>query len=397
MMTLRPVQANSWGRIRPSLVVFAVIVGSVAAFAMSAQYIGRHHERFMKISQPPSGEEVLAAIPIEYALTSTEYNDVIFLGDSAPLHAIDPIYFEGLTGLKAYNLASIRPVSINGFLLTAQAYLSRHPAPRVMVLCVSPEIPGAPDVERVLARRFVRVYGREIGATNSAVDSIVKSVVNADGYDVQVRRGMSVVRDYAAQFGSTSRHDFREDLIEGSTEETFNTLERKLRDNRGQYKARGLHGLPNKPVYAGVRWSITPEWDRAVRALIGLADARGVRLLVRLAPARTDAASENFDEISSGLRGLQTAFPQVIVDADVVFYDAALCYDLWHLNAVGATKFTQLLAKDVRSAIDGRMRKVQQILKVEISPPEIRAAIGFQSFGFHAACLFPLPRRPVQK
>jgi hypothetical protein len=51
---------------------------------------------------------------MEYALTSDEYNDVIFLGDSAPLHAIDPVYFETLTGLRAYNLASFRPVSVYG-------------------------------------------------------------------------------------------------------------------------------------------------------------------------------------------------------------------------------------------------------------------------------------------
>jgi hypothetical protein len=34
MITLRRAHANSWGRIRPSLIVFVVIVSSVAAFTV---------------------------------------------------------------------------------------------------------------------------------------------------------------------------------------------------------------------------------------------------------------------------------------------------------------------------------------------------------------------------
>jgi len=370
MTSLRIAYANSWRRIRPSLLVFAAIAGSIATFAVSAECIGRYGEPFMRISRPPTGEEACAAIPIEYALRSTEYNDVVFLGDSAPSHGIDPVYFQELTGLKAYNLASLRPVGINGFLLTAQAYLSNHPSPRVMVLCVCPEVPGGTDVDRVIARRFVRVYGREIRAADPAVDAIVKSVIDADGYDVLIRRGAAVVRDYLPQLGSMNRHNFREDLINGSSTETFNTLERKLRASRGQHKLSGLHGPPNAPEYVGVRWLIRPEWDCAVRALIRLADAHRVLLLIRLAPARTDAAAEIFDEISAGFRHLQSDFPQIIVNPEVVFYEKGFCFDLWHLNSVGATRFTQLLAKDVRSAIDDRMRTAQRISKATKSRPK---------------------------
>jgi hypothetical protein len=358
-----PAHANSWERIRPSVIVFVVIVSSVAAFTVSARYIGRHYERFMKLSQPPTAEEAVSAVSIEHALTSAEYNDVIFLGDSAPLFAIDTVYFDGLTGLTAYNLAAIRSVGVNGFLLTAQAYLSKHPAPRIIVLCVSPEVPGGTDVDRLLAIRFVRVYGRQVGAANSAVDSIVKSVVDADGDAVIIKRGMSVVRDYAALFGRFGRYDFRDDPIEGLPEGTFNSLERQRRENRGSGNLGSLHGPHRAPLYAGVRFSTRPEWDRAVRALIDLANVGGVRLMVRLAPARADAASENFEEISGGLRDLQREFPQVIVDPEVHFYDSALCYDVWHLNAVGMKKFTQLLARDVRSAIDGRTQKAQPFPK----------------------------------
>ena len=103
---------KSWLRVGPTLVVVAAIFGVIALSCVTALYVGRHCERFLRLSSTPDGSEAVAAIPMEYALKSTEYNDVIFVGDSAPLYAIDPKCFQDLTGLKAYNLASFRPVKI---------------------------------------------------------------------------------------------------------------------------------------------------------------------------------------------------------------------------------------------------------------------------------------------
>ena len=170
---MRACWRKTWQRLGPTLFVLAAILGVGAVLCVTAFCVGRRYERFLRLSSPPDGSEAVAAIPIEYALNSSEYNDVIFVGDSAPLYAIDPKCFQELTGLKAYNLASFRPVSIYGYLVTLQAYLSRHPAPRLIVLCVSPEVPGESDVERDIARRFVRVYGRRIANKNPAVSAIV--------------------------------------------------------------------------------------------------------------------------------------------------------------------------------------------------------------------------------
>jgi hypothetical protein len=361
-------QARLWRRIRPTLIVLAAIVGCASVFVTAAAYIGANCETFMKVSRRPTSEEAIAAIPIEYAMTSKEYNDVVFFGDSAPLCAIDPIYFEKLTGLKAYNLASFRPVSINGFLLTAQAYLANHPPPRLVVLCVSPEVPGGTDVERVFARRFVRSYGRHVAGASPAVGEIVNSVTQEDRIDEVIKRGVSIARDYFAQFTIPRGHNLHDDLLDGSTEDTFNTLARKLHESRGYVKPKATHGPPNKPVYPGVHFAIRPEWDRDVRALIGLTDAVGARLMVRLAPARTDAAEENFDAISSGLRDLQKEFPRVIVDAEVHYYEPALCCDLWHMNGDGGKKFTRLLADDVRSAMKMPTREPRQIPAAQLTP-----------------------------
>jgi hypothetical protein len=303
---------------------------------------------------------------MEYALRSTEYNDVIFLGDSAPLYGIDPKYFEELTRLKAYNLSSFRPVSINGYLIIVQAYLSQHPAPRMVVLCVSPEVPGATDVERDIAKRFVRVYGRQVTDKNPAVNAIVQSIAGEDGSVVLIKRGVSIVQDDVAHVFQWGRRDVLDELIVGSEKETYHTFSKRLSENRGYIKPTELHGRPNKPEYAGVRFTVRLEWDRAVRALIALTDGAGVRLAIRFAPARSDASVEIFDDVVSGMHKLQDEYPQISVDPTIRYYDAALCYDLWHLNVPGAQKYTRDLAKDLSSVLskaESRPTRISAILR----------------------------------
>ena len=90
--------------------------------------------------------------------------------------------------------------------------------------------------------------------------------------------------------------------------------------------------------------------------------------MVRLAPARNDAAVENFEGISRGLRELQKTFPQIRVDSNVLYYDPSLCYDLWHLNIDGAKKFTHLLADDVRSLLRKTPRSNRQVAADRLVP-----------------------------
>jgi hypothetical protein len=359
---------NRWRRIGPTLAVVAGFVGAVGILTGATYCIGRHCESFLQLSATPDGSEATAAIPMEYALTSAEYNDVVFLGDSAPLYDIDPIAFEKQTELKAYNLASFRPVSINGFLLTAQAYLAHHPAPRVIVLCISPEVPGGTDFERVFAKRFVRVYGSQIAGKHPAVAEIVQAIVREDDAVVLIKRGASIVRDHLAYWLEWTRHDVRDDVLIGSANETYNTFAKRLSETRGHIKPTELHGPPNKPGYAGKRFTVQPEWDRAIRALISLTDRTGARLVIRFAPARKDAAAENFDEVVGSLRNLQSEFPQISVDPTIQYYDSELCFDLWHLNAVGAERYTRCLADDLGSLLGKKVPKPDQMPAARRTP-----------------------------
>ena len=367
-VVLRRGSGKTWHRLEPTLFVLLAIVGVGAILCGTAFYIGRHCERFLRLSSPPDGAEALAAIPMEYALRSTDYNDVIVLGDSAPLYAVDPKCFEELTGLRAYNLASFRPVSVYGYLLTVQAYLSRHPAPRLVVICVSPEVPGGMDVERDIAKRFVRVYGSQIKDKNPAVSAIVQSIVDRDGYEVLIKRGVSILRDdFAYRFQSRPR-SVLDELMVGSDTGTYNMFAKRLAENRGYIKPTELHGNPNHPVYPGVRFTVRPEWDRAMRALMSLTDGAGVRLAIRFAPARQDAATEIFDDVVSGLRDLQEKNPQISVDPTIRYYEPELCFDLWHLNAVGAQKYTRHLAEDLNSVLGRRVSMAAQMPAVQRTP-----------------------------
>jgi hypothetical protein len=346
--------AKAWRRLGPTLLVLLAILSMGAVLCGTTLYIGRHCERFLRLSTPPDGSEAVAAIPMEYALSSSEYNDVIFVGDSAPLYGIDPRYFDELTGLKTYSLASFRPVSVNGFVITVQAYLARHPAPRLVVLCVSPEVPGETDGERVFAKRFVRVYGKQIAGKNPAVNEIVRSIVDEDGYDVLIKRGVSILQDDVAYRLQSTGRDVRDELIVGSDGKTYNTFSKRLADNRGYIGPTELHGQPNHPVNRGVRFAIRPEWERAVRALLSLTDRAGVRLAIRFAPARTDASEENFDGVVSGMLRLRHECPRISIDPTIRYYDPKLCFDLWHLNTLGAQKYTRHLADDLTSLLGKR-------------------------------------------
>src|SRR5579859_6113672 len=96
-------------RMCASLLVVLIAAGTAATLFSTAYAIGRHAEpelRFLEAGRPPTGDEAVCAYPIEYALGSSDHSDVIFLGDSVCHFGVDPVRFEKITGLSAFNLAS---------------------------------------------------------------------------------------------------------------------------------------------------------------------------------------------------------------------------------------------------------------------------------------------------
>ena len=111
---------NAGPRIRASLLSLGAITAFASAFAVSTYVVGTQCDQFLRPDRSPSPTELGAVIPMDYAILSHEKNDVIILGDSCPQGGIDPVYFEELTGLRAYNLASFALLGIDGFFVTAR-------------------------------------------------------------------------------------------------------------------------------------------------------------------------------------------------------------------------------------------------------------------------------------
>jgi hypothetical protein len=154
-------------RIVPTLIALTFVAGSLGALGAASCCVGWRTNsalRFLEPRRAPTVDEACVAYPIEYSLRSDEKNDVVFLGDSTCRCGIDPVYFEQLTGLRAYNLGSQGRVGPMGFLVTAKAYLLRHPPPRIMVLSMSPVAfeAEAAGTELAMQSRFLANYGPEV-------------------------------------------------------------------------------------------------------------------------------------------------------------------------------------------------------------------------------------------
>ena len=82
------------------------------------------------------------AYPIAYAApNSDERNDVVFFGDSTcRSFGIDPLEFQRITGLKAFQLGEQwQKLGGNGMAVTVMAYLtSCIPSHAICDVCVSP-------------------------------------------------------------------------------------------------------------------------------------------------------------------------------------------------------------------------------------------------------------------
>jgi hypothetical protein len=300
--------------------------------------VGTQWDQFLRPDRSPSPTELGAVIPMDYAVLSHEKNDVIILGDSCPQGGIDPAYFEELTGLRAYNLASFALLGIDGFYVTAQAYLSNHPTPRVIVLSLGPVTLSTGYVHRGIGAQFVLVYGRKTGFASSD-----------EGYLEPVERGADMVRAFASAFARG--YNYRDDELKHLPGETYATLERKAFEQRGYSPPPDGRSRAAHHEFENVRSGVAVEWDRGIRALNRLAESKGARLLVRLAPIRADAAVLNFQDVRIWLQGIAKSEPGVIVRSDITYYDPALCWDLKHVNAAGAKKYTKLVADDVLAAL----------------------------------------------
>jgi hypothetical protein len=309
-------------------------VGSVLALFAGASYsVGLSltgPTRFLWAARAPTATEAAITFPIEYALHSTEANDVVFLGDSACRHGIDIAAFQRATGLRAYNLGTVGAAGVETFQLTARAYLANHPAPRLFVVCMWP-ISFAPDEVKGgdrLPRRFAEAYGPscpQILARRGAA-SLCKSL----------RVGLGVrppdVRDLPLS-------DLRGD--------TYRTLQRRIADARGYWPLSGHGAEPDLSQWRGQPILPCEGWGSAFEELASRAP-----VVVRLMPVRSDLKSRrDFPALEHWVTEIASGHVFVARPASL-WFDSSLCWDHAHLNDRGVSRFMPIVLRDVQEALN---------------------------------------------
>jgi hypothetical protein len=312
------------GTIRASLIVSCVALAMLAINSVIGYCAGRSIDtalRFLTPGRAPTPEEAVAIYPIEYALQTKEPNDVLFLGDSTCRHDVDPIEFERLTGLKAYNLGMLGMTGPTAYVITLQAYLSKHPAPKAALLCITPyafEQGDDCDEGRGLGKRFAAVY--RDGA--SSISTMIRRGV------LQFKRADRDARDLT----------FGDDRFRG---ETYRTVQARLRASRGFWALTGESSGQKAPPWNGERLKLSNDWTTALPALEETCRKAGITFLLRITPMRPDMKTAKDWSPAERFLG------RPVVECA----DPSLCWDHVHLNRAGVEKFTAAVAKDVQAAL----------------------------------------------
>jgi hypothetical protein len=324
---------------------------SFCVFSAAAYCVGRataSELRFLSPLRAPTYEEASIGHVFEYALRSTEHNDVIFVGHSSCKHGIDPILFEKLTGLSSYNLGTQATSGPPGIVLSTKIYLLQHPKPKVVVLCL---IPHAFDAfgEGRCQDQIVASYAPELSLTLAAPGTI----------PYFVKHGAVSSWLAARSLVGISNKDVRERSFIGHPEETYRTVEASTRLRRGFIPRPGEHGPPAGPWHAGVAWTILDSWDRGMNELADACEAANALLLIRHSPLPRDWLHvRDFGPMEQWLRNFKAAHRNVVVpQPTILWYERDVMFDSYHLNTRGVERFTAQVAKDVQAALSARDRE----------------------------------------
>jgi hypothetical protein len=329
---------RSASRCFPAILVLAMAAATVGTLGGIAYSTGKSLDAelvFFEPNRAPTIDEAMLLCPVEYALRSTEENDVIFLGGSSCRCGIDPTR---LPGLKSYNLASNVGLAPDGIYVTAKAYLLRHRHLRVVVLVLSPVTFDfqTDDQWRVgLTTRFVASYGPRVGMVPPfAADS-----------EAFVKRGF-------VEIMSPGKPDLRDLPLTGDDLNTYRTFNNAFLACRGYF---GMPGERRKEFQLGEQYpfKIGEDWNALILKLGADCEARAARLIVRVTPISVNLSRwRDFTSLNDWGRRLEATDPQITVPQPALLvYEQRFMWDNIHLNAAGVEKFMPVVSKDVEAVL----------------------------------------------
>jgi hypothetical protein len=347
-MLARFALGRDWGRLAPTVTVLGILAAAALAVFPYMYAVGKRHDDervFLRNYRAPNEYEAFASYPMSYATGSHEANDVVFVGDSSLRCDVRTTQFEGETGLKAYNLGNAGLIGIRGQTQIIRTYLSNHPKPRLAVVCILPtafDFSGEefrPEEERDVRSRFLWCYGP--GTENMRPHS---------SYLYHVRQGIKYT--YGVLAGGFDR--FAREPISFRDGETFRSLEQAVTRERGFWAPpprRMVLRVTRKHNTSGEAYPISDQFKKDFAALLGVLTDAQVSVLIRLTPS-LDATEEPAPAIRAWSEDVESRNPLVTVaKPEVLVYDPPLFFDVSHLNAEGALKFTKLVSAEVKRVL----------------------------------------------
>jgi hypothetical protein len=107
-----------------------------------------------------------------------------------------------------------------------------------------------------------------------------------------------------------------------------------------------LAGPINQPV------TVDGEWDDSVGRLAELCEKQGIPLFFLLTPVRSDYKyAKDYSAVVTWMNSLRDRHRLIVVDPVLRFWDPNWHWDVIHLNADGASKFSDQLARDVQPVL----------------------------------------------
>jgi hypothetical protein len=326
-----------------TFVVTVALLGGTAIYQIQGAPVAL---RFFDPRRSPTFDETCVVAAMDYALSSSEHNDVIFIGDSSCRTGVDPVAFERRTGLHAYNLGIVGDLGPSVMLNVAKAYLAQHPRPKVVVVCLSPI-----GLERDVPWYWVKLHNHVVNCFGYDAHNL--STVGASlGYTL--RQGTVLGWDRSASRFTGRPDDVRDLPLIGLEKVTYRQFEDLARQKRGHFELSG-HGPPKKLDRPGGVVRVHEVWGAGLRRLCRSCDRAGVPLMFRFCPVSAEATRNlKFDEVERWLRALRADCPRLLVvqEQNIVRYAPDLCWDYSHPNVEGTRVFTERLAGEVHSALD---------------------------------------------
>jgi len=280
---------------------------------------------------------------MSYIQESSEINDVLFLGDSACQIGVDAARIEGATGCRAFNMgaANLTGIGWEGLLIAFEQYLSHHPKPKILILCLGPNSYRKYDgVFQGPKENFINAFGSERDKDELNLNRSRVLHYTRKGVRILIAR---INMWFHSMTTINARSYYRWD-------ETQNRV--RNGEQRGSLILRGFASpgkdLGHHPI------SISEFATMHMKRLCEKCSLNNIRIIIRIMPVKNGEIKEDgsIEKLGAYFRELKSIWPNLSVSQPMILnWDDDLFYDNVHLNAQGAERMANVLTVEINKNV----------------------------------------------